>query len=79
MKKTLIAALLLSAWLAPAASQLPRDLRTDGKAVQSAFAEAAKAARVGRGCQRSPCSATGGEACRIYSGKETGLGLTGLD
>ena len=45
MKKTLIAALLLSAWLAPAASQLPRDLRTDGKAVQSAFAEAAKAAK----------------------------------
>ena len=45
MKKTLIAALLLSAWLAPAASQLPRDLRTDGKAVQSAFAEAATAAK----------------------------------
>jgi len=45
MKKTLIAALLLSAWLAPAASQLKREFRTDGKAVQAAFAEAAKAAK----------------------------------
>ena len=45
MKKTLISALLLSVWLAPAASQLPRHLRTDGKAVQSVFAEAADAAK----------------------------------
>ncbi len=45
MKKTLIATLLLSSWLAPAASQLPRHLRTDGKAVQSVFAEAAGAAK----------------------------------
>ncbi len=45
MKKTLIATLLLSSWLAPAASQLPRHLRTDGKAVQSVFAEAADAAK----------------------------------
>mgnify|MGYP001388614613 FL=1 len=45
MKKTLIATLLLSSWLAPAASQLPRHLRTDGKAVQSVFAEAAAAAK----------------------------------
>ena len=45
MKKTLIAALLLSAWLAPAASQLKREFRTDGKVVQAAFAEAAKAAK----------------------------------
>ena len=44
MKKTLMAALLLSAWLAPAASQLKREFRTDGKVVQAAFAEAAKAA-----------------------------------
>ena len=53
MKKTLIAALLFSAWLAPAASQLPRDLRTDGKPVQSAFAEAATAAAMTRLCVSS--------------------------
>ena len=61
MKKTLIAALLLSTWLAPAASQLPRDLRTDGKAVQSAFAEAAKAA--------NQCTV------RLFDGKDVMRGL----
>ena len=44
MKKTLITLLLLSSWLAPAASQLPRHERTDGKAIQSVFADAADAA-----------------------------------
>ena len=45
MKKILIAALLLSITLAPAASSLPQHLRTDGKGVQKAFASAADAAQ----------------------------------
>ena len=45
MEKILIAALLLSTTLAPAASYLPQHLRTDGKGVQKAFASAAEAAQ----------------------------------
>jgi len=60
MKKTLITLLLLSTWLAPAASQLPRHERTDGKAIQSVFADAAAAA--------SSCTV------RIFNGSKMLLG-----
>jgi len=60
MKKILIAALLLSTTLAPAASYLPQHLRTDGKGVQKAFASAAEAAQ--------KCTV------RVYHGRKMVLG-----